>query len=275
MNTRAPRRSSSRKTGSNDGVAQVGAADVGEQHEAVDVEVVAAVRDLGDGGVDVGQRERGEQAEPAGMVDDGAPAGLVHLAGEVPSRGARRRGARRATRSTAATSRCPSRSITATCSSADHSGICGKPSGWSWPCVAAAPPGSRPGGSGRGRRSSRRVTRRARDPVERGCRRRARARSPCIEWPTSGNDRYSTVDAGAGEELLHPLGLLVGHRAEQEAGGLVDDAQVVGEQHGGTFTLRSIRSWSHDAADGAGPERPAPLGVVLLEVLRRLVGRPG
>ena len=68
------------------GVAQVGPADVGEQREAVDVEVVAAVRDLGDGRVDVGQRERGEQAEPSGMVDDGASTGLVHLAGEVPSR---------------------------------------------------------------------------------------------------------------------------------------------------------------------------------------------
>ena len=67
-------------------VAQVRAADVGEQREAVDVELVAAVRDLGDGRVDVGQRERGEQAEPSGMVDDGSSAGLVHLAGEVPSR---------------------------------------------------------------------------------------------------------------------------------------------------------------------------------------------
>ena len=57
----------------------------------------------------------------------------------------------------------------------------------------------------------------------------------------------------------------------QEAGGLVDHAQVVREQHRRTFTLRSIRSWSHDAADRPGPERPAPLGVVLLQVLRRLV----
>ena len=64
-------------------VAHVGAADVGEQHEAVDVEVVAAVRDLGDRGVDVGQRERREQPEAAGMVDHRAPAGLVHLAGEL------------------------------------------------------------------------------------------------------------------------------------------------------------------------------------------------
>ena len=63
-------------------VAEVGAADVGEHREAVDVERVAAVRDLGDGRVDVGQRERGEEPEASGVVDDGAAAFLVHLAGE-------------------------------------------------------------------------------------------------------------------------------------------------------------------------------------------------
>ena len=107
MNSRAPRRSSSRKTGSNVGVAQVRPTDVREQDEPVDVEVVAAVGDLGDGGVDVRQRKRGEQPEPTGMVDHGPPTVLVHLAGEVDGGRARRRGAPPATRSTAATWRCP------------------------------------------------------------------------------------------------------------------------------------------------------------------------
>ena len=66
-----------------DRVAEVGPADVGEQDEPVDVEVVDAVRDLGDRGVDVRKRERAEQTEATRMVDDRAPAGLVHLAGEV------------------------------------------------------------------------------------------------------------------------------------------------------------------------------------------------
>ena len=68
-------------------VAEVGAVDVGEQDEPVDVEVVDAVRDLGDRGVDVGKRERAEQTEATGMVDDRASAGLVHLAGQVARRG--------------------------------------------------------------------------------------------------------------------------------------------------------------------------------------------
>ena len=66
-----------------DRVAEVGPADVGEQDEPVDVELVDAVRDLGDRGVDVGQRQRAQQTEATGVVDDGSPAGLVHLAGQV------------------------------------------------------------------------------------------------------------------------------------------------------------------------------------------------
>ena len=50
-------------------VAEVGAADVGEQDDAVDAELVVAVRDLVDAPRDVGQRQRGEQAEPAGVGD--------------------------------------------------------------------------------------------------------------------------------------------------------------------------------------------------------------
>ena len=167
------------------GVAQVGPADVGEQREAVDVELVAAVGDLGHGGVDVGQRERGEQAEPSGMVDDGAPAGLVHLAGEVARPRRRRRGARRATRSTAATSRSragPSRRRAPRRTSPGSAGSRRAGRGRSPP----APPGSRRAGSGRGRRSSRRPM--LADPVEEGLDVEL-GRSPCIEWPTSGNDR--------------------------------------------------------------------------------------
>src|SRR5581483_336689 len=50
------------------GLTQVPPTDVDEQRETVDVEAVAAVGDLGHGGVDVGERERGEEAEPSGMV---------------------------------------------------------------------------------------------------------------------------------------------------------------------------------------------------------------
>ena len=66
----------------------VGAVDVGEQNEPVDVEVVATVSDLGDGGVHVRQRERGEQPEPAGVVDHRSTTLLVHLPCEVDGGGA-------------------------------------------------------------------------------------------------------------------------------------------------------------------------------------------
>ena len=45
------------------------------------------MRDLGDRGVDIRQRERAEQTEAAGVVDDRAPTGLVHLTGQVAGRG--------------------------------------------------------------------------------------------------------------------------------------------------------------------------------------------
>ena len=49
-------------------VAEVRPADVGEHGDAVGVQLVEGDGDLGEGAVDVGQRERGEQSEPAGMV---------------------------------------------------------------------------------------------------------------------------------------------------------------------------------------------------------------
>ena len=68
------------------GVAEIGAADVGQQGDAVDVEAVVAVGDLGDRPVHVGDRQRSELPEPARMVDDGAVALLVH--GRARSRAA-------------------------------------------------------------------------------------------------------------------------------------------------------------------------------------------
>ena len=64
-------------------VAHVGAAHVGEQHEAVDAQMVVAMPDLGDRLVHVGKRKRGQQSEPAGVVDDRLAAGLVDGPGEV------------------------------------------------------------------------------------------------------------------------------------------------------------------------------------------------
>ena len=71
------------KTGAQRRVGQVGAADVREEHEAVGLELAAAVRDLGDGGIDVRQGQRCQQAESAGVVDDRPATGLVHLARQV------------------------------------------------------------------------------------------------------------------------------------------------------------------------------------------------
>ncbi len=68
-------------------VAEIGAADVGEQDEPVDVEGVDAVRDLGDGRIDIREWERTQEPEATGMVDDRAAAGLVHLAGQIARRG--------------------------------------------------------------------------------------------------------------------------------------------------------------------------------------------
>ena len=41
------------------------------------------MRDLGDRGVDVRKWQRAEQTEATRVIDDRAPAGLVHLAGQV------------------------------------------------------------------------------------------------------------------------------------------------------------------------------------------------
>ena len=121
-------------------VAEVRAADVGEQHESVDVQLVVAVRDLGDRAVDVGQRERAEQPEASGMVDDRPAARPRSPRG--PGRGAatRRRGERPATRPTGARSRSPAGPSPRTCSAADHAGISGKPSGCAWPACCSASP---------------------------------------------------------------------------------------------------------------------------------------
>jgi hypothetical protein len=67
------------------GVSQVGAADIGEHREARDVEAITAVRDLGECSIHVRQRKRSQEPEPAGVVDGGATARFVHLAGEVDS----------------------------------------------------------------------------------------------------------------------------------------------------------------------------------------------
>ena len=64
-------------------IAQVGPADVREQGEAGHRQLVAAIGDLGDRRIDVGQRQRSEQAEPSGMIDDGPLARLVHFAGAI------------------------------------------------------------------------------------------------------------------------------------------------------------------------------------------------
>ena len=79
--------------------------------------------------------------------------------------------------------------------------------------------------------------------------------------------------AGAGDELADPCDLEVGDRARAARRSLVDHAEVVGEQH------RHLHRAQHPlvvarAVERAGPERPAPLGVVLPELLRRLRRRP-
>ena len=219
------------------------------------------MRDLGDRRVDVGQRERGEQPEAAGVVDDRLTAGLVHLAGQVARSPRRRRGGRRAYETDSSDVAMPSRSISATCSSADHAGICGKPSGCAWPASLERLPVAARGGSGRGRRACRarspaprhvcgprfrpcehpyRARRFARSsltvsggswPRRRGCRRRARVASPCIECGDVGEAHVLERLTGVGHELAHPSDLQVGDGAHQRAGRLVDHAEVVGEQH--------------------------------------------
>jgi hypothetical protein len=67
-------------------VAQVGAADVGQEGDAVHAEVVVAVADLGDRTVHVRGRQRREQAEPAGMRFHSPMALFVDLASEITRR---------------------------------------------------------------------------------------------------------------------------------------------------------------------------------------------
>ena len=208
MNTRASRRFNSSEDRLPRRITEVGAADVGEQREPVHVEVIAAVGDLGDGGIDVGQRQRGEQPEPPRMVHHGAPTDLVHLASEISEQRPRHRSRRRATRSTAATSRCPggpSRPHAPRPTSPAPAGS--RRAGRDPPSSNAVPVG-RAGGSGRGRRSSSACSRvEGLHPVEQGVDERS-GFSPCIEWPTSGNERYSTGTPAACRRFRHPLGLL-------------------------------------------------------------------
>ena len=119
-------------------VAEVGPVDVGEQDEPVDVEVVGAVRDLGHRGVDIRKWERAQQTEATGVVDDRAPAGLVDLAGQVTVRGrpsARWTPGVEIDRSDAGD---PQAVHQRHVRSADQSGICGMPSGCSWPARSSA-----------------------------------------------------------------------------------------------------------------------------------------
>ena len=67
-------------------VAEVGAADVCQEGDAVHAEAVVAVADLGDRTVHVGCRQCREQAEAAGMRFGGAVALFVDLASESTSR---------------------------------------------------------------------------------------------------------------------------------------------------------------------------------------------
>ena len=174
-----------------DRVAEVGPVDVGEQDEPVDVEVVDAVRDLGDRGVDVRKRERAEQPEAAGVVDDRASAGLVHLAGqvargrlvgEVDARGRdrqERRGDARAGPSAPRAPR-PTRPGSAACRRAG----CGR--------RARAPAGTARAGSGRGRRA---------------CRARGHGSPPPSSrvkrsWPTVSRPGVAALADVVGERLL-------------------------------------------------------------------------
>jgi len=64
------------------GVADVGAGRVGEDDEAIGVEVLAAVRDFRQSRLGVGERQRRQQPEPIRVVDHGTPAVLVDLPGQ-------------------------------------------------------------------------------------------------------------------------------------------------------------------------------------------------
>ena len=71
------------------------------------------------------------------------------------------------------------------------------------------------------------------------------------------------------EQSDDPPRVEVGHRTHEEADLLVDDPEVVGEQH------RHLHRAKHPLVvtrrgHGAGPEHPPPLGVVLPQVLGRL-----
>jgi hypothetical protein len=82
-----------------------------------------------------------------------------------------------------------------------------------------------------------------------------------------GNDRYSTRCLL--DELTGARRLQIGERSHQQARRLVDPAEVVGQEHGHLHAGEHPRVIAA-RGDRARPERAAPLGVVLLQVLRRL-----
>ena len=67
-------------------ITEVGAVQVGEQHHAVDAQLVVGVRDLVECAGDVGQRQRRQHAEPPGVGISRPPTVLVDLAGERSGR---------------------------------------------------------------------------------------------------------------------------------------------------------------------------------------------
>ena len=171
------RRSSSSKDRFERLVAHVDATDVGEQNEPIDVQMVAAVGDLCDGGVHVRQRKGGEQPESSAVIDHGATTLLVDLACEV--NGGRSvaevdpgRRDRQQRRGDAEIGPLPPRAGRPTTPESRASRpVCRGP-------PAAAQTGSYRGRSGHERRSS---FVEGADPLEQGARHRALARSPCIE----------------------------------------------------------------------------------------------
>ena len=174
-----------------------------------------------------GQRKRGEQAEPSRVVDDGPTTVLVHLACEVD-------GDRPSPRCTpgdeieSSDVAMPSRSITSMCS-------VGRPlrdPGHPVRMVVARPLQSGPVAVGDvvgvdvDLHSSSEV-----DPLEQGV--DVEVRLGAVHGVADGRER-AVVDARRRPPCRSSctrVGLQVGHRAEERPGLLVDDAEVVGEQH--------------------------------------------
>jgi hypothetical protein len=67
-------------------IAQILAVVVAQQPDAVELEHVQSVSDLGESSLDVGQRENGERAETRGMRPDDVARRLVDRARQIPNR---------------------------------------------------------------------------------------------------------------------------------------------------------------------------------------------